>query len=96
MDSGTTAAPPGAPIGPHRPQTFSWPPRVLSGSVQGSRYLCRRTNMSAFKRKRGGQAPANKNAKKAKFVAGGGEAKQEKKNEVTIPAPVSLVSYRAR
>ncbi|XP_054468440.1 ribosome biogenesis protein BRX1 homolog [Anoplopoma fimbria] len=49
--------------------------------------------MSAFKRKRGRQALAGKKAKKAKFVADGGEAptgaEQEKKNEVTIPAPVS-------
>lgn len=53
-------------------------------------------NMSAFKRKRGGQSSANKKAKKAKFVADRGEApsetEQEKKNEVIIPAPVSMVS----
>ncbi|KAA8584491.1 hypothetical protein FQN60_008276, partial [Etheostoma spectabile] len=50
--------------------------------------------MSAFKRKRGGQAPANKKAKKGKFVVDKAEApleaEQEKKNEVTIPPPVSL------
>uniref|UniRef100_A0A8C4HBB1 Ribosome biogenesis protein BRX1 homolog n=1 Tax=Dicentrarchus labrax TaxID=13489 RepID=A0A8C4HBB1_DICLA len=49
--------------------------------------------MSAFKRKRGGQAHVGKKAKKVKFVADGGEAaveaEQEKRNEVTIPAPVS-------
>ncbi|KAG7241102.1 hypothetical protein INR49_025845 [Caranx melampygus] len=49
--------------------------------------------MSAFKRKRGAQGPVVKKAKKAKFVAGGGEPpnenKQEEKNEITIPAPVS-------
>ncbi|XP_034564928.1 ribosome biogenesis protein BRX1 homolog [Notolabrus celidotus] len=50
--------------------------------------------MSAFKRKRGGQGPGNKKAKKVKFVSGGAEAANEaeveKTNEVTIPAPVSL------
>ncbi|KAF1377633.1 hypothetical protein PFLUV_G00202790 [Perca fluviatilis] len=50
--------------------------------------------MSAFKRKRGGQAPVNKKAKKGKFVVDKAEApleaEQEKKNEVTIPPPVSL------
>lgn len=53
-------------------------------------------NMSAFKRKRGGQAPLSKKAKKAKFVADGGESpdeiKQEKTDEITVPAPVSMVS----
>ncbi|XP_060917048.1 ribosome biogenesis protein BRX1 homolog [Labrus mixtus] len=48
--------------------------------------------MSAFKRKRGGKAN-DKKAKKVKIVAGGEEtreqAEQEKKNEVTIPPPVS-------
>uniref|UniRef100_A0A671X8X3 Ribosome biogenesis protein BRX1 homolog n=1 Tax=Sparus aurata TaxID=8175 RepID=A0A671X8X3_SPAAU len=50
--------------------------------------------MSAFKRKRGGQAPLSKKAKKAKFVADGGESpdeiKQEKTDEITVPAPVSM------
>ncbi|XP_020498673.2 ribosome biogenesis protein BRX1 homolog [Labrus bergylta] len=49
--------------------------------------------MSAFKRKRGGKSN-DKKAKKVKFVAGGEEtreqAEQEKKNEVTIPPPVSM------
>ncbi|XP_031715728.1 ribosome biogenesis protein BRX1 homolog [Anarrhichthys ocellatus] len=49
--------------------------------------------MSAFKRKRGRQTQADRKAKKAKFIADGGEAPveadQEKNNEVTIPAPVS-------
>lgn len=52
--------------------------------------------MSAFKRKRGGQARVNKTAKKIKFVKDEGEepdeVEQETKNEVTVPAPVSLVS----
>lgn len=52
--------------------------------------------MSPPKRKRGGQGPADKKAKKVKIVADGGEApsksEQEKKNEFTIPAPVSMVS----
>lgn len=52
--------------------------------------------MSAFKRKRGGQAPGNKKAKKAKFVADTSEApkenEQEKTHEITVPAPVSQVS----
>lgn len=46
------------------------------------------------KRKRGGQAQAVLNAKKGKFVADGGESPdelgQENKNEITIPAPVSM------
>ncbi|XP_029371262.1 ribosome biogenesis protein BRX1 homolog [Echeneis naucrates] len=50
--------------------------------------------MSAFKRKRGGQAAVVKKAKKAKFVADGGEepseTKQEENREVTVPPPVSL------
>ncbi|TKS84359.1 Ribosome biogenesis protein BRX1 -like protein [Collichthys lucidus] len=50
--------------------------------------------MSAFKRKRGAQAHVGKKAKKVKFVADGGEERneteQERKNEVTIPPPVSL------
>uniref|UniRef100_A0A7N6BP41 Ribosome biogenesis protein BRX1 homolog n=1 Tax=Anabas testudineus TaxID=64144 RepID=A0A7N6BP41_ANATE len=50
--------------------------------------------MSPPKRKRGGQGPADKKAKKVKIVADGGEApsksEQEKKNEFTIPAPVSM------
>uniref|UniRef100_A0AAQ5ZDN0 Ribosome biogenesis protein BRX1 homolog n=1 Tax=Amphiprion ocellaris TaxID=80972 RepID=A0AAQ5ZDN0_AMPOC len=49
--------------------------------------------MSAFKRKRGGQRPADKKAKKAKFVANAddapNEAVEENRNEVTIPPPVS-------
>ncbi|XP_076614584.1 ribosome biogenesis protein BRX1 homolog [Chaetodon auriga] len=49
--------------------------------------------MSAFKRKRG-RVHADKNAKKVKVVADGGEApveaEQEMKNEVTIPPPVSM------
>lgn len=52
--------------------------------------------MSAFKRKRGAKGPVGKKAKKAKFVADGGEApsenKQEEKKEITVPAPVSAVS----
>lgn len=52
--------------------------------------------MSAFKRKRGGQARVDKTAKKIKFVKDEGEEPdevvQETKNEVTVPAPVSLVS----
>lgn len=55
--------------------------------------------MSAFKRKRGAQAHVGKKAKKVKIVADGGEERdeteQERKNEVTIPPPVSLVSARA-
>lgn len=55
--------------------------------------------MSALKRKRGGQGPANKKAKKVKFVADKDEAPSEneqgKKNEVTVPAPVSMVSAEA-
>lgn len=55
--------------------------------------------MSAFKRKRGGQTHVNKKAKKVKIVADEGEApgevEQEKKNEITIPAPISLVSASA-
>ena len=51
--------------------------------------------MSAFKRKRG-QTQANKKAKKVKIGADGREAptkaEKEKTNEITIPAPVSLVS----
>ncbi|KAM7368886.1 hypothetical protein PAMP_013190 [Pampus punctatissimus] len=49
--------------------------------------------MSTHKRKRGGQGPIEKKAKKVKFVADGGEppgeTEQEKKNEITVPAPVS-------
>ncbi|XP_042251583.1 ribosome biogenesis protein BRX1 homolog [Thunnus maccoyii] len=49
--------------------------------------------MSTHKRKRGGQGPGGKKAKKVKFVAEAGEPpgepEQEKENEVTIPAPVS-------
>ncbi|XP_029300002.1 ribosome biogenesis protein BRX1 homolog [Cottoperca gobio] len=56
------------------------------------------TNMSAFKRKRGGQAPGNKKAKKAKFVADRGEApveaEQQNTNEITIPAPVSSGKWK--
>lgn len=55
-------------------------------------------NMSAFKRKRG-QTHVDKKAKKVKIVADGSEApakaEKEKTNEITIPAPVSLVSARA-
>ena len=56
-------------------------------------------NMSAFKRKRGRQALANKKAKKVKYAAEKAEAPveadQERTNEVTIPPPVSSVSARA-
>ncbi|KAM7392730.1 hypothetical protein PAMA_007716 [Pampus argenteus] len=49
--------------------------------------------MSTHKRKRGGQGPIGKKAKKVKIVADGGEppseTEQEKKNEITVPAPVS-------
>ncbi|KAJ4925791.1 ribosome biogenesis protein BRX1 homolog [Gymnodraco acuticeps] len=54
--------------------------------------------MSAFKRKRGGQAPGNKKAKKAKFVADTSEApkenEQEKTHEITVPAPVSQGKWK--
>lgn len=50
--------------------------------------------MSTFKRKRGGQGPGDKKSKKVKFVADVSEEPaetiQEKKNEVTIPPPVSM------
>lgn len=53
-------------------------------------------NMSAFKRKRGGQNQVGKKAKKVKFVPDDGEVlegdEQQKKNEVTIPPPVSMVN----
>lgn len=52
--------------------------------------------MSAFKRKRGGQARVDKTAKKTRFVKDEGEepdeVEQGTKNEITVPAPVSLVS----
>lgn len=52
--------------------------------------------MSAFRRKRGGQTHVDKKTKKRKIVANERESpdevEQEKKDEVTIPAPVSLVS----
>ncbi|KAJ0013039.1 hypothetical protein NQD34_017373 [Periophthalmus magnuspinnatus] len=50
-------------------------------------------NMAAFKRKRGGQGSAPKKAKKVKFVADEDEIQTENldiKNEVTVPAPVSM------
>ncbi|KAM9840895.1 ribosome biogenesis protein BRX1 homolog [Aulostomus maculatus] len=50
--------------------------------------------MSTFKRKRGGQVAVKTEAKKFKFVADEseppGETGQEQKNEITIPAPVSM------
>uniref|UniRef100_A0A3B4BID2 Ribosome biogenesis protein BRX1 homolog n=1 Tax=Periophthalmus magnuspinnatus TaxID=409849 RepID=A0A3B4BID2_9GOBI len=49
--------------------------------------------MAAFKRKRGGQGSAPKKAKKVKFVADEDEIQTENldiKNEVTVPAPVSM------
>ncbi|XP_038131009.1 ribosome biogenesis protein BRX1 homolog [Cyprinodon tularosa] len=50
--------------------------------------------MAASKRKRGGEGPATKKSKKGKFVADEGETRteteQEKRNEVTVPAPVSM------
>lgn len=56
-------------------------------------------NMSAFKRKRGGPGPGDKKAKKVKFVADDGktanEVEPEQKDEVTVPAPVSMVSLWA-
>lgn len=52
--------------------------------------------MSALKRKRGAATHVDKKGKKVKFVADdGGEAdevEQETNNEVTVPAPVSMVS----
>lgn len=52
--------------------------------------------MSAFKRKRGGQSHADKKAKKGKFVSNNDHVlngdEQEKKTEVTIPPPVSMVN----
>lgn len=52
--------------------------------------------MSPLKRKRGRQTRVDKKAKKLKFVANDGdvldEVEKENKNEVTIPAPVSMVS----
>lgn len=53
--------------------------------------------MAASKRKRGGDGTAYKKGKKGKFVEDKGETpfetEQETKNEVTVPAPVSMVSY---
>ncbi|XP_072227752.1 ribosome biogenesis protein BRX1 homolog [Leuresthes tenuis] len=50
--------------------------------------------MAAFKRKRGGEGPVDKKAKKVKFVADGGDSVVDVKNEtiheVTVPVPVSL------
>lgn len=52
--------------------------------------------MSAFKRKRGGQNRVDKKAKKVKFVPNDGDIiegdEEQKKNEVTIPPPVSMVN----
>lgn len=54
------------------------------------------TSMAASKRKRGGDGTSDKKGKKGKFVADKGETppetEQETKNEVTVPAPVSMVS----
>uniref|UniRef100_A0A667Z1F3 Ribosome biogenesis protein BRX1 homolog n=2 Tax=Myripristis murdjan TaxID=586833 RepID=A0A667Z1F3_9TELE len=49
-------------------------------------------NMSTFKRKRGGKAPGDNKAKKARFIGNASSApedEQEKKNEISVPAPVS-------
>lgn len=52
-------------------------------------------NMSTLKRKRGGRLPGGKKAKKVKTLADTGEPatdnQQEKKDEFTIPPPVSMV-----
>lgn len=52
--------------------------------------------MSAFKRKRGGQNHVDKKAKKGKFVPNKDDGvngdEQEKKTEVVIPPPVSMVN----
>lgn len=48
------------------------------------------TNMSAFKRKRGGAGPVEKKAKKGKIVPNEDEAEQEQQNEITVPVPVSM------
>lgn len=52
--------------------------------------------MSALKRKRGAATHVDKKGKKVKFVADDGgepdEVGQETNNEVTVPAPVSMVS----
>lgn len=53
--------------------------------------------MAASKRKRGGQESVQLNAKKGKFVVDDiktqTEGEQKTNNQVTIPAPVSKVSF---
>lgn len=51
-------------------------------------------NMSAAKRKRGGQARIDKKAKRVKITDVSkvpSETEQEKKDEIAVPAPVSMV-----
>lgn len=55
--------------------------------------------MAASKRKRGGEGSFQLKAKKGKIVVDDSKtqenAEQEKKNEVIVPAPVSMVSAGA-
>lgn len=52
--------------------------------------------MSALKRKRGGKGPNGKKSKKVKLAENGSqppsEREQEQSKEITVPAPVSMVS----
>lgn len=52
--------------------------------------------MAAFRRKRGGEGLFHLKAKKGKIVVDDSKtqenAKQETKNEIAVPAPVSMVS----
>lgn len=57
--------------------------------------------MSALKRKRGGKGAEAKSKKRVKFAENGGSETnitkdQEQKNEVNIPAPLSMVRYNCQ
>lgn len=68
----------------------------IRAKEEASRDLSYLENMSAFKRKRGGQNHVDKKAKKGKFVPNKDDVlngdEQEKNTEVTIPPPVSMVN----
>lgn len=91
-DCSNTSPPVGAPSVSCSDHTC----RSRRAELVASRDLCYFKNMSPLKRKRGRHTLVDKKAKKLKFVANEGdvldEVEQEKKNEVTIPAPVSMVS----
>lgn len=85
-----------SPLGAILPLCATLLSHVCGADVFAREICSAHENMSAFKRKRGGQNQVNKKGKKIKIVADDGnepvEVEPERQNEFVLPPPVSRVS----